>query len=346
MSKILSVIIPCYNCESFLDKGLSSLAIPALGDKLEVIVVNDGSLDKSRDICLKYVSKYPEIFKLIDKENGGHGSAINVGAAAAAGKYIKVLDADDWVFEKDFLTFIEKLEVIESHVVLTHHHTVDISTGEIKNWKSYPTDFERSYTLDEIMASFKSFDRSLTFHGITYQREFYIENSIQLSEKVFYEDHEYATIPCCMAETVTPLDIYVYEYRIGDTSQSVSVANQVKRISHVETVLKRLAGERKNLESRLNTGGKREYYLMKVHALLLSYLVTALLGCKDKGKGRMASSDMMDYFKNEYEAVYERTKGHYNILKTLNTLHIGYSGYKRLLNSKLYNKLRGNHEFK
>ena len=171
------------------------------------------------------------------------------GCSAATGKYLKVVDADDWVVSENLEKFINFLENIESDVVLTHHYTTNISSGEIKKWKSYPNQFEVSYNFDEIMRDWKNFDRSLTFHGITYNTEFYKQNCILLSEHVFYEDHEFATIPCCFAKNITPLDLFIYDYRIGDITQSVSNENQLKRISHTEAVLYRLINEFENLKT-------------------------------------------------------------------------------------------------
>ena len=81
--KILSVIIPSYNSKPYLDKCLGSLVVPELMDKIDVIVVNDGSTDGSESICEEYIEKYPDSYSLINKENGGHGSAINAGAEKA-----------------------------------------------------------------------------------------------------------------------------------------------------------------------------------------------------------------------------------------------------------------------
>ena len=61
---------------------------------------------------------------------------MNTGCAAASGKYLKVIDADDWVVTENLTAYIQLLENCGSDVVLTHHHTIDIGTGEIKKWKS------------------------------------------------------------------------------------------------------------------------------------------------------------------------------------------------------------------
>ena len=97
--KILSIIIPTYNAAKFLDKGLSSFIIDdnSLLNMLDIIVVNDGSTDNSVEIAQKYVNKYPDVYRILNKENGGHGSAINEGVKIIKGSYFKVVDADDWV---------------------------------------------------------------------------------------------------------------------------------------------------------------------------------------------------------------------------------------------------------
>ena len=340
MEKILSVIIPSYNSRPFLKKCLDSL-ICEVSDRLDVIVVNDGSTDGCEKICEQYIENYPDVFRLINKENGGHGSAINVGSEKAVGKYLKALDADDWFMTENLPQFIAELEKASADVVLTCHHTIDITSGEVKSWRCFPPEFGKEYTLGEIMTQWKNFDRSLTFHGITYRTDFYREQGIRLSEKVFYEDHEYATFPCSRAKTVLPLDLFIYEYRVGDVSQSVSAENQLRRISHTETVLKRLCTEGKALTDPDGIS----YCDKKTHLLLLSFLVTSLLCDKNRKRGRTRADEMIRYFEQNDKAVFDMSRNHYKILKTLNRLHIGLKGYNKILRSRLYNKIRHNKSF-
>ncbi|MDY5578099.1 MAG: glycosyltransferase family 2 protein [Lachnospiraceae bacterium] len=344
MRKILSIIIPAYNCEKYLDKGLDSLIVETVIDKLDIIIVNDGSSDQTETIAKKYCELYPESIRVISQKNKGHGGALNTGCEAAKGKYLKVIDADDWVESKNLPEFIKKLEECESDVVLTHHYTYNISTKEIKKWKSYPAEFDRAYTFDEIMVQWKNFDRSLTFHGITYKTDFYHENGIELSEHVFYEDHEYATIPCCYAKTITPFDLFIYDYRIGDVEQSVSDENQLKRSSHTEIVLKRFVQEYPKLDLTDGSGGKK-YYCMKVQGLLLSYLKTVLLVEKDKKRGRNLGESMMNSIKKEVPYTYELARKQYKYMEAMNYFHITKKTFEAILHSKIYNKLRHNHDF-
>ncbi len=339
--KVLSFVIPAYNSQSFLDKCISSMLVPGCLDKLEIIVVNDGSVDSTAEIAGKYCIKYPDAVRLISQENRGHGGALNTGCAAAQGKYLKVVDADDWVETENLLRFVTYLEQCSSDVVLTHHRTLDIATGEVKNWKSYPPEFEAGYSFDKILADWKSFDRSLTFHGITYRTAFYRERGIALSEHVFYEDHEYAAYPCCHAAAVTPFDLFVYIYRIGDVNQSVSNANQLKRIGHTRTVLERMRKEYLALPAMPG----KSYAARKIEGLMMSYLTTALLVEPDKKRGRSLAKREMECCRQDVPEIYAHLTRRYRIFCLLNRLYIGKAELDAVLKSKLYNKLRKNHDF-
>ena len=79
MDKILTIVIPVFKTEQYLRKCLDSLIVENIADRIEVIIIIDGSPDNSISIAREYVELFPETFRLIDKENGGHGSCCNVG---------------------------------------------------------------------------------------------------------------------------------------------------------------------------------------------------------------------------------------------------------------------------
>lgn len=122
MDKIVSFIIPSYNVEKYLNICLTSFLNPEVLDQIEVIVVDDGSKDQTAQIARTYIEQYPQVFRLISKENGGHGSAINAGTAQAVGRYLKVIDADDWVVTENLKEFVEKLTDCSADVVLSLIH--------------------------------------------------------------------------------------------------------------------------------------------------------------------------------------------------------------------------------
>ena len=122
MDKLLTIIIPTYNMQDYLHRCLDSLLVrPASLELLEVLVVNDGSKDASSQIAHEYASRYTNTFKVVDKENGHYGSCVNRGLAEATGKYIKVLDADDWFDTVELEKLLEKLYSVDVDLILTSY---------------------------------------------------------------------------------------------------------------------------------------------------------------------------------------------------------------------------------
>lgn len=334
--KTLTFVIPAYNSGKFLDKCIPSMLATPVLDQLEIIVVNDGSTDDTAAVAQRYCQRYPETVRLISQENKGHGGALNTGCAAAEGKYLKVIDADDWVLTENLPPFVAFLENCESDVVLTHHHTVDVTTGEIREWKNTPMAFGEAYRMAQVVDSWRSFDQSLTFHGITYRTAFYREWGIRLSEHVFYEDYEYATYPCCHALELISCDLFLYEYRVGDVNQSISVTNQLKRLDHTRTVLENMTRHYHTLPE----GAGKQYAARKIASLLLSYFTTTLLLVPNRKEGRALAKAQMDLFRRDTQAVWTLVRRKYSIFVCMNRLGIRKTHWERFLRSRLYACLR------
>ena len=334
--KVLTFVVPAYNSEQFLDKGIPSMLAPEILDKLEIIIVNDGSTDGTAAAAQKYCDRYPETVRLISQENKGHGGALNTGCAAAQGKYLKVIDADDWVITENLPELIRQLETCTSDVVLTQYHTVDISNGEVKEWKCLSPEFGRNFTFDLIMAQWRSFKWGFTLHGMTYRRDFYQKAAYLLPEHVFYEDYDFVTFPGCQAATIMPLDLFIYEYRIGDVNQSVSAANQLKRIGHTETVLQEMLGK----YSRLPKGPGKNYAAVKIGELFLSYLTTVLLVNPQKSEGRKQALQQKDSLCAAAPEIFAAAKRKYQVFSLMNRLHISKKTWDSFLSSGIYKMLR------
>ena len=339
MGETVSFIIPAYNVEKCISKCLDSFICPEIMDRIEVIVVNDGSTDSTHDIAQSYVDRYPEAFRVIDQENGGHGAAINSGTREARGRYFKVIDSDDWVVTSNLPAFVNKLEKCESDVVLTPYHDIDINTGEKRLWKLFVSEYERVYTFDEVMKDWRAFDRCFEFHGITYKTDFYQKHRYELPQKIYYEDQEYVTIPCSHAESIFPIDLIIYQYRVGDPEQSVSPANKVKRMVQVEQVIEDLLVYY-NAHQELSNAAKM-FFRKKVEGVVLSYYMSGCILDPDKASGRQACEKLnlkINKLNPELNSVLMKK---YNLFRLMNLLHIDEERYNRFLHSGIYNMLAG-----
>ena len=146
--KLLTIIVPAYNSSKTLKSTLDSFLDLSLLDKIEVLIVNDGSADDTAAIAQQYADKYPS-FRLINKENGGHGSVINYASKAAEGKYFKVVDSDDKLLTQNLRFYIENLKKSNADVILTFFRTLDCRSGYTREYRMSGIDFGREYTFEE-----------------------------------------------------------------------------------------------------------------------------------------------------------------------------------------------------
>lgn len=137
----ISVIIPIYNMEEHVDKGLKRILEEDLTN-IEVILVNDGSIDKSGQICEKY-SKLNSMIKVLHKENGGAGSARNAGIDKANGEYIMFLDIDDIIEKNIFKKMYEEIKENNMDLVICNHNIIR-ENEMIRNAKN----LEESYVIE------------------------------------------------------------------------------------------------------------------------------------------------------------------------------------------------------
>lgn len=236
--KLLTVVIPMYQVEKYIEQCLESFVVPELLDELEVLVINDATPDHSRELAVEYQKRYPNTFRIIDKENGGHGSTINRGIEEAAGRYFKVVDGDDWVDQTGLRHLVALLRKTNADMVLSNYVWVDEKTRkkrmEVSNIcpvmepeKEYPVDA----VADHIF---------MKMHAITYKTSLLKGQGERLDEHCFYVDMEYILFPLPYVKTVVSLPDVVYQYRVGLSGQSMSLENMRKRCSQHERVLNRL----------------------------------------------------------------------------------------------------------
>lgn len=242
MHKTLSIVVPTYNMQDFLNRCLDSLVVhdEQLMKQLEVLVVNDGSKDQSSEIAHSYESRFPQTFRVIDKENGNYGSCINRGLQEAQGDYFRILDADDYVDLDALASMLHLLNSIDVDLVFTRCIHRDVNNHILSN-KPYPASIKKH---TRVVA--KDFDAMevgywpFTMHMMTYKTSVLREIHLVLSEGISYTDNEFVFYPLENVRTMWFEDIALYQYTIGREGQTMTPALMNKRIGHFETILKRM----------------------------------------------------------------------------------------------------------
>lgn len=228
MNKILTVVVPVYKVEPYINKCLDSLILPEeLMDWLEVLVVNDGTPDNSAEMARVYEKKYPKVFRVIDKENGGHGSAWNRGLKEAQGKYIRFLDSDDW-FDKDgFVLLMKRLTHIDADIVFSPYKRCFMEDNSVV---VYPVnDTEDNQVMDVVDFKWKSQNMNISnFWYSTYRTQLIQPLCPLFLEGVHYDDSILFVVPVMRAHTVHLVDAPLYNYLLGRPGQSMNV-NIIKK---------------------------------------------------------------------------------------------------------------------
>ena len=230
--KLLSITVPCYNSAAYMERCIDSLLVG--GEDVEILIVNDGSSDETAQIADAYEKKYPSIIRAIHKENGGHGSAVNAGVAAATGLYFKVVDSDDWVSEKSYkeiLTALHELLVSGQQIDMLLANYVYEKQGE-KHKKV--VSFRRALPKNEIFTwdQVRHFKKTeyILMHSIIYRTRLLHECKLQLPEHTCYVDNIFAFNPLPYVKKMYYIDTNFYRYYIGRDDQSVNEKVMIGRI--------------------------------------------------------------------------------------------------------------------
>lgn len=246
MRKVLSIVVPVYNVEDYINKCLDSCLVfkencgervldEQLMDLLEIIVVNDGTPDRSAELSREYVNRYPCFFRQIDKENGGHGSVWNLGLKEARGKYTRFLDSDDWLENLDLL--IQKLEHCDADLVITPtlcHHPKE----ELWEEKILDMEFGRVYDADTFdWLHNRSHGNYVFHHSCTYKTEVLRQYLPLFLEKQPYDDVVLGAASKIGAKSLVAYDFILYHYLMDRPGQSISKEVMRKNIgAKTETV--------------------------------------------------------------------------------------------------------------
>ncbi len=224
--------------EKYLGICLDSLILPTKEEReqLEVIVVNDGSKDNSLEIMKNYETKYPETFRIVDKENGGHGSCCNVGLSEAKGKFIHFLDSDDWFDDKNYPIYINRLKNETADIVLTKKVEERENNATIHNFENIKYDSTYnvesfSYFLDKT-----NYQYLFSIHEGTFSTKL-LREYCSFSEHVSYDDMQLRIAPLYGAKSIAFYDMTLYHYYIGRDDQSMNKAVLTRKFNDFGTTV-------------------------------------------------------------------------------------------------------------
>lgn len=202
--------------EKYLRKCLDSLIVSDENmQRLEVLVINDGSKDTSSQIAHEYENKYSQTFRVIDKENGNYGSCVNQGLINATGKFIKILDADDSLSNDTLDYYLSYLKEQNVDLVITDYCLVDES-NQVTETYSFDLPIDRAFSMNE----FKKGAGWLWHHGITYKTDNLIKMGYSQTEGISYTDDEWIFKPMIMVRTVSYFPHFLYFYLRGREGQT------------------------------------------------------------------------------------------------------------------------------
>ena len=318
---LLSIAMPSYNVERYLKRGLESFDDSRLDGRLEVLIVDDGSTDSTAVIASEYAQRNPQVFRLISKENGGHGSAVNAGIENAKGRYFRIVDGDDWVDTDALVELLDVLAESDADIVVDRRTEVDMITGG-ETSVAFPGRLNQRCNLNfaDICLDDGICDL-LTIHGMSVKTSLLRRESVRLLEKTFYVDYEYIAKASLYAESVCFVDLGVYQYLVGNPNQSVADDSYVKRWGDHERVLWEMLRFYSREADLLDE--KRRYYLQhKVDLLVNTHYNIALIFDKDRKRGKARAKEFRDTLRDRYPEFAARGERRYRLASILHLLGV------------------------
>ena len=299
--KLLSIVIPVFNIEQYINKCIESFE--KVNEKyyslFELIIVNDGSTDSSLQVIEKMLEESSLKARIISKENGGHGSTINVGR-----KYFKVIDGDDWIDVQSFEKFLEKIANVDVDVVITDYTEQHVYKNEV-----VPISFKDNMDENVIVTGLPS--KRIPMHSLTYRTSLLKNNNIQLSEKTFYVDTEYTLLPLKYVANYIYFNLDLYQYFLGRPDQSMHINVMKQKSDHHLRVTKNVL----DFYSEIN----KDEQLKAIVRVALNYLVNKQIQLLIMNMQIDEIYDLLSYAdKRKYYWKYDKKK------KTVSLLIINY----------------------
>lgn len=300
--KLLSIVIPSYNSEDYMRFCIESL-LPG-GEKVELLIVNDGSKDSTGNIADEYAKNYPTIVRAIHQENGGHGEAVNTGIRNATGKYFKVVDSDDWVDIRAYLQILETLtdfqENGKSVDMVISNFVYEKEGTRFKKIMKYDNALPEGviFTWDD-MKKFRK-GQYILMHSVIYRTQLLHDAGLELPKHTFYVDNLYVYAPLEYVETIYYINVDFYRYFIGREGQSVQEDIMIERIDQ-QIKVNKLMIDQIDIE-QVNSPKLQDYLLRQLEIVtIVSSILLIRSGTKENREKR---KELWNYIKNTDSELY------------------------------------------
>lgn len=295
--KLLSVVIPCYNSQDYMRNCIESL-LPG-GEDVEILIVNDGSQDETAKIADEYANTYPTIVKAIHQKNEGHGGAVNTGIQKASGKYLKVVDSDDWVDLSSYKKILERLKTLaaqqEEVDMVISNYVYEKEGKKFKKVMKYENVFPQNIIIgwNDIQAFHKG--QYLMMHSIIYRTQLLRDCGLQLPKHTFYVDNLFVYQPLPYVKRIIYINVDFYRYFIGRDDQSVNEKVMIKRIDQ-QIKVNKLMMEKVDLHQNINS--KLQQYMLN-HIEIVTAISSIMLIRSGTPENLEKNKELWDYIKQQ-----------------------------------------------
>lgn len=316
-AKLLSICIPSYNVEHTLARCLNSLLACAHPEILDILVVNDGSHDRTAEVGLRYENEYPGIVRLIDKENGGHGSTINEALKHAKGDYFRVVDGDDWLDPDELTRLLDYLQTVDEPVdlIVSDYCQINMTNGEITRIakKSQSISYDHVYAIGELDLTREYF----SLGNSTYRTGLLRECSLKLFEHCFYVDVQFQMQPLPYIDKLVFLSGNLYHYAIGSTEQSVNPRSFVNRYENHDRVMRDTLEYYFKVRDKMKPSVAKYYEYLILNNFLKTHYTISLVFDRDRERGLRRAHEFDEYLRSLSQEWYRKAGEMYTILPDL-----------------------------
>lgn len=300
--KLLTVAIPCYNSQDYMEHAVETALVG--GEDVEIILVNDGSSDKTAEIADRLQKEHPTIVRAIHQGNGGHGAAVNTGLANASGLYYKVLDSDDW-FDRG--AFLKILDVLRSFVedgsgvdMLLANYVYEKPSLHKHKVIRYDGVFPENqvFTWNDVKR-FK-ISQNILMHSVIYRTKMLRDCQLELPRHTFYVDNIFVYNPLPFVKKMYYVNADLYRYFIGRDDQSVNEKVMIGRIDQ-QIKVNKLMIDAYDLTKIKNK--KLRDYMVKYLTMMMTVSSVFLIK-EGSEESLLKREELWEYLKNKNKIMY------------------------------------------